>query len=144
VIHWKARRLLPQVLDGTLAAHVEAEVREHADDCRFCTRTLAEFETCELLLADLPTALVPLDTPAGREERLLALARWVVDPEPTWSERLGMSAIGALGGAFMLAMVLTGQAWAPTDPGPEPSFVVAGVLPIPDVEMVPIGLARWQ
>lgn len=144
MIHWKARRLLPQILDGTLAAHVEAEVREHADTCRFCSHTLAEFETCERLLAELPTRLVPLEAPTGGEERLRALARWVVVPEPTWGERLGMSALGALAGAAMLAMVITGQAWAPVSSTAHTPIVVAGVLAIPAVDLLPMGVARWR
>ena len=144
MIHWKARRLLPQILDGTLAAHVEAEVRKHADACRFCSRTLAEFEACERLLAELPTRLVPLEAPAGGEERLRALARWVVDPEPSWGERLGMSALGALAGLAMLAMVISGQTWAPASPVARPPILVAGVLPIPIVDLLPMGVARWQ
>ncbi len=66
MIHWKARRLLPQVLDGTLTAHLEALVREHADDCEACRQAPAELDACENLLAQLPLSLVPLDVPEGR------------------------------------------------------------------------------
>ncbi len=145
MIHWKARRLLPQVLDGTLAAHVEGEVREHAEGCRSCTRILAEFETCELLLGQLPTSLVPAHAPAGLEDRLYALSRWVVVPEPTWTERLGMSALGAGAAAALFALVLTGQAYAPADSaGPGQPITLAAVLPIADVSLIPTGVARWR
>jgi len=144
VIHWKARRLLPQILDGSLAARVEGDVRAHAAGCRSCTRTLAEFEACEHLLAELPTALVPLEVPEGHVERLRALSRWVVVSEPSWAERLGMSALGAFAGAAMLGLVMTGQSWVPADPELGSSITLAGVLSIPDGDFMPTGLARIQ
>ncbi len=144
MIHWKARRLLPQVLDGSLTARVEGEVRAHADSCASCTRALDEFEACERLLAELPTSLVPLDVPEGRVDRLRALSRWVAPPQPSFAERLGMSALGAFAGAAMLGLVMTGQAWAPASTDLGPPLTLAGALPISDGELTPIGLARIQ
>lgn len=144
MIHWKARRLLPQVLDGSLAARVEGDVRAHAASCEACTRLLEEFEACERLLAELPTSLVPLDVPEGHVDRLRALSRWVTVPQPSWAERLGMSALGAFAGAAMLGLVMTGQTWAPVDRELGPPLTLAGVLPIADGELTPIGLARIQ
>lgn len=140
--HRKARRLLPQVLDGTLAAHLEAEVRQHAEDCRACRGALAEFDVCESLLAQLPISLVPLDEPEGRTDRLLALSRWIVDPEPSLGERVGMSALGAFAAAAMLVVVLTGGTWSPAPEDARTPITLAGVVPIPDTELMPMG--RWR
>lgn len=144
MIHLKARRLLPQVLDGTLAAHLEGEVREHATNCRSCTRALAEFETCEALLAELPTSLVPLHAPAGLEDRLLSLSRWVVPPQPSWGERLTMSALGAFSAAALFLLVWTGQAWTPVEQELGSPMTLASVLPIAHVDLMPTGVARWK
>lgn len=142
MIHWKARHLLPQLLDGTLAAPLEAQVREHAVECQACRRTLAEFDACESLLAQLPLSLVPLEAPEGRVDRLRALSRWIVDPEPSLGERVGMSALGALAAAAMLAIVLTGGTWDPAPETSETPVAMAGVVPIPDTELMPMG--RWR
>ncbi len=145
MIHWKARRLLPQVLDGSLPARVEGEVRAHAGSCASCSRALEEFEACERLLAELPTSLVPLDVPEGHVDRLRALSRWVAPAQPSFGERLGMSALGAFAGAAMLGLVMTGQSWAPANPDSlGPPLTLAGVLPVSDVELTRFGLARMQ
>ncbi len=142
MIHWKARRLLAQVLDGSLAAHLEAEVRQHAESCRACRGALAEFDVCESLLAQLPSSLVPLDQPEGRVDRLLGLSRWIVDPEPSLGERVGMSALGALAAAAVFAVVLTGGSWNPAPEDAREPISLAGVVPIPDTELIPMG--RWR
>lgn len=142
MIHWKARSLLPQLLDGTLAAHLEVEVRQHAERCRTCRGALAEFDACESLLAQLPSSLVPLDQPEGRIDRLLVLSRWIVEPEPSLGERVGMSALGAFAAAAMLALVLTGGSWNPAPEDTRTSISLAGVVPIPDTELIPMG--RWR
>ena len=46
--HWTARQLLPAILDHTIPAGLEAEVRDHVDGCGRCRRTLAEFEASDL------------------------------------------------------------------------------------------------
>ena len=85
--HWKARRLLPDLLDGTLPAPVEARLHEHMDDCRRCRRVFAELQESERLVGLLPASLVPLDdsarTPA--DARLRALSRWPRSRPRPWS-----------------------------------------------------------
>lgn len=142
MIHWKARNLLPQLLDETLPAPLEAQVREHAAECEACRRALAEFDACESLLAQLPLSLIPLEAPEGQVDRLRALSRWIVDPEPSLGERVGMSALGALAAAAMLAIVLTGGTWDPVPEANEAPVAMAGVVPIPDTELMPMG--RWR
>ncbi len=142
MIHWNARRLLPQVLDGTLPPLEEGLVREHAGGCRRCGRVLAELEACERLLQQLPVSLVPLEEPAGRVDRLMALSRWILDPEPSWGERLGMSALGAFAAAAVLAVALTGGSLPPPHQAPESPLALASVVAFPDSELVMMG--RWR
>ena len=111
--HWTARKLLPAILDHTIPAALEAEVRCHVDGCGRCRRILSEFEASEALLARLPTALVPVEPSAEAHERLASLARWNPEPRSEWQERIGVSAIGALGAAAMLAMVISVSGWGP-------------------------------
>ena len=56
MIHRRAARLLPSVLDHTLAAPLEAAVRAHIEDCERCVDALLELETAEVLLRRLPLA----------------------------------------------------------------------------------------
>ena len=91
----------------------------------------------------MPTALVPLEEPAGREERLLALTRWVVVPEPTWGERLGVSLVAFAGSAALLAVVLGGPQWQASPPPGLGKVRVASVLPT-DLDVLPTSVARWQ
>ncbi len=136
--HWQAARALPELLDQTLPALVEAEVRAHAERCRRCRRTLAEHEASERLLAQLPVSLMRLD---GRlEHRLDSLARWAGIPTPTWGERLGLSALGAFAAAAMLAMVLSTAGWLPQTDDVHRDVTLAAVLP--DTDLLPMG--RWR
>ena len=135
--HWTARQLLPAILDHTIPAGLEAEVRDHVDGCGRCRRTLAEFEASEALLARLPAALVPVEPSAEAQERLASLARWVPDPRPEWQERIGVSAIGALAAAAMLLMVISVTGWGPMVV--ERSAPVALAAVFPDSNYLPTG-----
>jgi hypothetical protein len=127
--HWKARKLLPAILDHTIPAVLEAEVRSHVDGCGLCQRALSEFEASEALLARLPTALVPVEPSAEAHDRLASLARWNPDPRPEWQERLGVSALGALAAAAMLAMVISVSGWGPLVLKDSAPMAVAAVVP---------------
>jgi anti-sigma factor RsiW len=135
--HWTARQLLPAILDHTIPAGLEAEVRDHVDGCGRCRRTLAEFEASEALLARLPAALVPVEPSAEAQERLASLARWVPDPRPEWQERIGVSAIGALAAAAMLLMVISVTGWGPMVV--ERSTPVTLAVVLPDSNYLPTG-----
>lgn len=111
--HWKAKRLLAAVLDHTLPPTVEAQVRDHADGCCVCARGLAELEAAEELLLRLPAALVPREATPADEARLARLARWARLAPPTWPERMGLQAVGALAGAALVALVITMGDWQP-------------------------------
>ena len=98
--HFRARRLLAAVPDGTLPAQAQAKVQAHAAGCERCRRLLAEYESMNRLLRSLPAALV---SPSAEAEGALdLLARWVGPPMVPWFERLPIHPIGALATALAL------------------------------------------
>ncbi len=135
--HWKARQLLPAILDHTIPAAAEAAVREHVDGCGRCQCALAEFEASEALLARLPAALVPIEPSTEAHERLASLARWSADPRPAWQERIGVPALGAFAAAAMLVMVMSVSGWGPMVV--EQSAPVSVATVIPDSSFLPTG-----
>jgi anti-sigma factor RsiW len=139
--HFTARQLLPSILDHTIPAGLEAAVREHADGCARCQRALAEFKASEALLAQLPTALVPIEPSAEAHDRLASLARWSAAPKPEWQDHIGVSALGALAAAAMLLVVISVSGWGPgVTERPTPMTVAAVV---PDSHYLPTGW-RWR
>jgi len=58
--HRSVRRVLPQLLDGTLPLGIERGVRSHLRSCGRCQRDLADFELCDQLVARLPQGIIPL------------------------------------------------------------------------------------
>ena len=135
--HWTARRMLPAILDHTIPAYLEAEVRGHVAGCGRCQRALAEFEASEALLARLPAALVPVEPSAEAHERLASLARWNPDPRPEWQERIGVPALGALAAAAMLVMVISVAGWGPMVVKHSTPVTLAALLP--DSNYLPTG-----
>ena len=128
--HFRAKRLLAQVLDHTLPAPVEAAVRAHAERCGRCAGALAEHEHCEALLARLPATMVPVEPSTTADARLRGLARWAADPRPSLVERVSVAALGTAVAATMLVLVWVGQGWAPpTDGLDRTPTTLAVVLP---------------
>lgn len=139
--HRKARKLLPQILDGGLPPLTEALVRDHAERCGRCTRVLAEFEASERLLARLPRAILADPEPERISARLHALARWAMDAEPSWRERLGATALGTVAAGMLVALVLSGQGWLPPNPADSgDATTIAAVMP--DNLLTPMGRFR--
>ena len=135
--HWTARQLLSAILDHTIPAALEAEVRSHVAGCGRCQRILSEFEASEALLARLPSALVPVEPSAEAHQRLASLARWNPDPRPEWQERIGVSALSALAAAAMLVMVISVSGWGPLVLKRSAPVTLAVV--VPDSQYLPIG-----
>lgn len=81
MMHWKARRLLASLPDGTLPWEVEVEVRAHAASCARCRGAMRDMALAEELVRQIPAALVPLEWSPRSYSRLAALARWQEDPE---------------------------------------------------------------
>jgi anti-sigma factor RsiW len=100
--HFRARRLLAALPDGTLPAQAQAKVSAHAAGCERCRRLLAEYESMNRLLRSLPAALVPPSPSPEAEGALDLLARWVGPARVPWFERLPIHPIGALATALAL------------------------------------------
>ena len=134
--HFRAKRLLPQLLDGTLPASVEGAVRAHTEACISCATALDEFELCEELLGRLPATLVPSEPSAAAEGRLRSLARWAADPEPSRAERVGVTALGTAVACAMLALVFSGQGWLPPEPRDHAATTTLAAV-MPDHQLLP-------
>ena len=80
MMHWKARRLLPAIYDGTLPELVDLEVQVHALGCARCRRAMREFEFADELLQRMPASLLPLEWSPTSYSRLASLSRWSLDP----------------------------------------------------------------
>lgn len=139
--HRKARTLLPQVLDGSLAPVTEALVRAHAEQCRRCSRALADFVASERLLSRLPRSILADPAPEQITTRLHALARWAMDAEPSWAERLSATALGTAAAVVLAALVLGGQGWQPPIQA-EVRDATTIVAVLPDSLMTPMGRIR--
>jgi anti-sigma factor RsiW len=138
MIHWTARRWLPDLVDGCLDPSVEARMRGHTQGCARCRRILRELEESERLLRELPAVLAPLDESRAAEARLVGLARWAPEPPPLWPERLRTSALGALAAAAVWVLVTVTSAWTPLVG--DPSRAVSSASLSPDArQYAPLG-----
>lgn len=113
MMHWKARRLLPAIYDGTLPELVELEVQVHALGCARCRRAKREFEIADELLQRMPASLLPLEWSATSYGRLASLSRWSLDPErdpARWrAPVLGLASVVAL-----VLMFFSTGVWSPS------------------------------
>jgi len=129
--HRSVRRVLPQLLDGTLPLGIERGVRSHLRSCGRCQRDLADFELCDQLVARLPQGIIPLIEAAASERRLAGLASWAFPrARPRWIPLEGFAAALAAG-ALAGVVALAGAAhWVPA-PAPNPGgpAQVAYVMP---------------
>ena len=129
MIHFTARRLLPDLVDGCLHRSVEVRVRGHTQGCARCRRILRELEESERLLRELPAVLAPLDESRTAEARLVGLARWAPDPAPLWPERLRTCGLGAAAAAAVWVLATVTSAWTPLVGDPSRAVSYASVSP---------------
>ena len=113
MMHWRARRSLAALPDGTLEASQERRVRAHLRSCRRCQRELAEIERCEGLLQRLPLSVAPLDVGPGGYRRLVRLGCWSEDPELPQPGRWRAPVLGMATLAALMALTFSMRAWAP-------------------------------
>lgn len=120
-MHWKARRLLPAIYDGTLPELVELDVHVHALGCARCRRAMREFEISEQLLQRMPASLLPLEWSPTSYGRLASLSRWSLDPAPK-PERWRAPVLGLASVVALVFMFFGTGAWSPTvdDPTTDP------------------------
>ncbi len=113
MIHWKARRLLAALPDGTLPAETERTVRAHLAECARCQRRMGEFELSESLMRRLPASILPLKTSPTSYPRLARLAAWSAEPDWPQPERWRAPALGVAGGLAAVFLFVTVGAWSP-------------------------------
>jgi anti-sigma factor RsiW len=134
--HRKANPLLVTLLDHTLPAPLEGEVRAHAESCAICTSDLAEHSAAETLLERLPLALVPREASPAADARLASLARWAAAPAISWSEWLGIRAVGAFGATMLVVAVISAGRWEPLMEMPYESSPIS-VAAVPSASVTP-------
>jgi len=128
--HHEAQRQLTTLLDRTLPAAQEAEVRSHVDGCPHCQAELEEHRAAESLLSRLPLALVPSEASIAADVRLASLARWAAAPVLSWQEKLGLRAVGAFGATLLVIAVISAGHWKPVIEMPyESSPISMAALP---------------
>lgn len=129
--HSSARRLLPQLLDGTLPIAIERGVRGHLTSCGRCQRDLADFELCDQLVTRLPQGIFPLIGAATSERRLEGLASWAFPrARPRWIALEGFAAALAAGALAGVVALAGATRWVPAHaPIPSGFAQVAYVMP---------------
>jgi hypothetical protein len=130
MMHWRARRLLWSLPDGTLAARAERALLEHVEGCERCLRELGEIQRAEGLVRSLPAALLPLEASPRALGRLRALSRWGDGlPEPA-PERWNAPLLGVAGALAVAVVVISVGVWSPIlTQDRAGSLGVASVLP---------------
>ena len=123
MMHWKARRLLPAIYDGTLPEFVELEVQVHALGCARCRRAMREFEIAEELLQRMPVSLLPLEWSPSSYNRLASLSRWSLDPERN-PDRWRAPVLGLASVVALVLMFFSTGVWSPnlSDPTADPGM----------------------
>lgn len=111
--HWRAKRLLAALPDGSLAPEVEFQVRAHVDVCKGCARRLADFELAEELLGRIPISVAPLEFNPGAHRRLASLARWSEEPALPRPQRWTGPALSLAGIVATTLLALTIRTWSP-------------------------------
>lgn len=113
MMHWRARRLLVALPDGTLSARAEAALLAHVQRCERCRRELGEIERAESLLRRLPASLVPLDAAVPAAARLWRLGRWAPRLRVPDPERWNAPVLGLAGALAVVALTITVGVWSP-------------------------------
>jgi anti-sigma factor RsiW len=124
------------LLDHTLPAAREAEVRAHVEDCSRCRGEFDEHEAAETLLGRLPLALVPREASSAADIRLASLARWAAAPVLSWQERIGLRAVGVFAGALLVVAVISAGHWAPVVESPYESNPIS-IAALPSASVTP-------
>ncbi len=113
MIHWKANRLLPSLLDEILPRDIQIELRFHVASCTRCRKKLSDLELSQELLERLPSALVPIEYNPGSYARLASLARWTDDAQYSDPDRWKVPMLGVAGALTILVLAISASTWVP-------------------------------
>ena len=113
MMHWKAKHLVPSLLDGTLDEDIDLDLRVHVASCARCRRMKREYEFSESLLRRLPTALLPIEYSSTSYGRLVSLSRWYNDPALSTGDRWRAPCLTAASLVIVFMMAVTVGAWSP-------------------------------
>ncbi len=127
--HGKARRLIPALLDETLAEMQELDLRVHVASCARCRRQVREMEHAEALLRRLPVSLVPARESVASAARLASLARWSLDPYAPEPGRWRFPALGLAGALGMMLVGVTVGTWVPVPKDTPDQVLLASMYP---------------
>ncbi len=120
MMHLRARRLLPDLVDGTLDEATRVQVEMHVQGCARCRRLRREFTTADLLLAQMPVAFGPLDFDPTAYARLVRLNRWSDAPDLHHPERWNAPILALASAGLIVVMAATMSHWSPMVPGQSP------------------------
>lgn len=138
MMHWRARRLLVSLPDGTLDPRTEAAVRAHVEECVRCQRELGALELAEALVRRLPASLLPLEADLQAQSRLAALARWSEELEVMPSaERWPVPVLGIASVVAVAVLTVTVGHWSPIVGGSQGGNPVTVASVVPDTSYVP-------
>lgn len=114
MIHWKANRLLPSLLDGILPHETELKLRFHTASCARCRKKLSDLELSEELLGHLPSSIIPLEYGPGSYARLATLSRWTDDARYADPARWKVPVLGVAGALAIFLLALSANHWEPS------------------------------
>lgn len=113
MIHMKASRLLPSLLDGILSRETQLELRVHVASCARCRKKLSDLELSQELLERIPRSLVPLEYSPSSYARLASLSRWTDDAHYSNPDRWKVPVLGIAGALAILFMAISASTWVP-------------------------------
>jgi hypothetical protein len=113
MIHWKANRLLPSLLDGILSQNTQIELRFHVASCARCRKKLSELALSQELLERLPSSLVPIEYSPSSYARLASLSRWADDTQYSDPDRWKVPMLGVAGALTILVLAISASTWVP-------------------------------
>ena len=113
MIHWKANRLLPSLLDGILSRDSRLALRFHVASCARCRKKLSDLELSQELLEQLPISLIPVEYSPSSYARLASLSRWTDGSRYRNPDRWKVPVLGVAGALTVFFLAISASTWAP-------------------------------
>jgi anti-sigma factor RsiW len=118
--HWRAIRRIACLLDGTMSAREEAQVRAHLAACGRCQQEWEDVLLADSLVRRLPASIAPLAAGPESYRRLVGLGRWTAAEGPRPRGRFQIPAVGIASLAAVLVLTFAVSEWQPLLPGIAP------------------------